>query len=96
MLISRYGFSGARPHLYGANISNLTLNQLQGISGSVSIAFDGYTYSGSINLSGVTEFLGGGDRDSKYAQFERAGSGHHYWKFDRAGLGFLHRFYAAP
>jgi hypothetical protein len=52
LLISRYGFSGARPHLFGANISNLTLNQLQGIDGSLSIAFDGYTYSGSINLSG--------------------------------------------
>ena len=52
MLISRYGFGGARPHLYGANISNLTLNQLQSISGSLSIDFDGYTYSGSINLSG--------------------------------------------
>ncbi len=52
MLISRYGFGGARPHLFGANISNLTLNQLQSIDGSLSIAFDGYTYSGSINLSG--------------------------------------------
>ena len=52
MLISRYGFGGARPHLFGANISNLTLEQLQSISGSLSIAFDGYTYSGSINVSG--------------------------------------------
>ena len=56
MLISRYGFSGARPHLYGANLSNLTLNQLQSTSGPLSIAFDGYTYSGSINLSGVASF----------------------------------------
>jgi hypothetical protein len=56
MLISRYGFGGARPHLYGANISDLTLAQLQSISGLLSIGFDGYTYSGSINLSGVTSF----------------------------------------
>ena len=52
MLISRYCLEGERPHLYGANISNLTLNQLQSISGSLSIAFQGCTYSGSINLSG--------------------------------------------
>ena len=52
MLISRYGYGGARPHLFGANVINLTLNQLQSINGSLSIAFDGYTYSGSINLSG--------------------------------------------
>ena len=52
MLITRYGFGGARPHLFGANVINLTLNQLQSISGSLSIAFDGYTYSGSIDLSG--------------------------------------------
>jgi hypothetical protein len=56
MLISRYGFGGARPHLYGANISDLTLAQLQSISGSLSIGFDGYTYSPSINLSGVASF----------------------------------------
>jgi hypothetical protein len=56
MLISRYGFGGDRPHLFGANISNLTLNQLQSINGSLSLDFDGYTYSGSINLSGVQSF----------------------------------------
>ena len=56
MLISRYGFAGSKPHLYGANVSNLSLNQLQGISGSLSIDFQGYTYSGSINLSSVTSF----------------------------------------
>ena len=52
MLFARYGFGGARPHLFGANIIDLTLAQLQSISGALSIAFDGYTYSGSINLSG--------------------------------------------
>ena len=41
-----------------ANISNLSLSQLQSISGSISIAFQGYTYSGPINLSGVQSFSG--------------------------------------
>ena len=56
MLISRYCLEGERPHLFGGNISNLTRSQLDGISGSLSIAFQGYTYSGSINLSGQSFF----------------------------------------
>jgi hypothetical protein len=57
MLITRYcGKSGVRPHLFGANISSLTLSRLQSISGPVSIDFQGYTYSASINLSGVQSF----------------------------------------
>ena len=55
MLFTRYG-GERRPHLLGANISNLTLNQLQSISGSLAITFQGYTYSGPINLSGVESF----------------------------------------
>jgi hypothetical protein len=46
-----------RPHLLGTNISNLTLTELQGISGSLALTFDGYRYSGHVNLSGVTSFL---------------------------------------
>src|SRR5271166_7016455 len=48
--------------LYGANISNLTLKDLQSISGTLSIDFQGLTwpepitYSGSINLYGVRSF----------------------------------------
>jgi Protein of unknown function (DUF3383) len=38
MLFTRYG-AERRPHLLGANISNLTLNQLQSISGSLAITF---------------------------------------------------------
>ena len=41
MLFSRDSAVGDRSHLFGANISNLTLNQLQSISGSLSIAFQG-------------------------------------------------------
>ena len=89
MLFTRYG-SKRRPHLLGANISNLTLNQLQSISGSLAITFQGYTYSGSINLSGVTSFSDGRERDSGSAQFEFAGRGRDGRKFDRAGLGFVH------
>jgi hypothetical protein len=55
MLFTRYG-RNRRPHLLGSNISDLTLDQLQSISGSVAITFQGYTYSGQVNLSGVTSF----------------------------------------
>ncbi len=44
---------GQRPHLLGANISNLTPAQIQGINGSLAITFQGWTYSAPINLSGV-------------------------------------------
>jgi hypothetical protein len=56
MLFSRYSLGGQRPHLFGGDVSNLTLNQLQSISGSLSITFQGWTYSASINLSGVASF----------------------------------------
>ena len=57
MLFTRFGL-GQRPHLLGANlISNLTLTQLQSINGSIALTFNGYTYSGHVNLSGVTSFL---------------------------------------
>ena len=56
MLFTRYG-AQRRPHLLGANISNLNVNGLPGISGSLALTFDGYTYSGHVNLSGVTSFL---------------------------------------
>ena len=55
MLFTRIGL-GQRPHLLGANISNYNLTQLQSINGSLGLTFDGYTYSGNINLSGVTSF----------------------------------------
>ena len=56
MLFTRIGL-GQRPHLLGANLSNLTLTQLQSINGSLALTFDGYTYSGYVNLAGVTSFL---------------------------------------
>ena len=57
MLFTRYSAGGGRPHLYGYDISNLTLKELQSITGSLSIEFQGSTYySGSIDLSGVPNF----------------------------------------
>ncbi len=62
MLFTRYSGGGGRPHLYGANISNLTLKDLQSISGSLLITFQGstwpepITYSAPIILSGVPSF----------------------------------------
>jgi hypothetical protein len=55
MMITRIDL-GDRPHLLGANISRLTLTQLQSINGSLSLTFDGYAYSGQVNLAGVTSF----------------------------------------
>ena len=55
MLFTRYSAT-RRPHLLGANIGGLTLSQLQSISGSLALTFQGYIYSGSINLSQVQSF----------------------------------------
>jgi hypothetical protein len=85
MLFARYGFGGARPHLFGANIIDLTLAQLQSISGALSIAFDGYTYSGSINLSGES-FSGAASAIQAALNQNRS------VKFDRASLGVIRRF----
>jgi hypothetical protein len=58
MLFARYPVLPARAHLYGSNISDLTLAQLQAINGSLSITSEGYNYSGTVNLSGVKSFSG--------------------------------------
>ena len=55
MMFTRIGL-GQRPHLLGANISDLTLAELQAIDGSLALTFDGYSYSGNVNLTGVTSF----------------------------------------
>jgi hypothetical protein len=56
MLFTRYPILPARAHLYGSNISGLTLPQLQAISGSLSLTSEGYNYTASINLSTVQNF----------------------------------------
>ena len=52
---TRYG-NGQRPHLLGANIAADSLTTLQAINGTFSLTFDGYTYAGNVDLSGVTSF----------------------------------------
>jgi hypothetical protein len=59
MMFTRFGL-GQRPHLLGENInsiSNQGLTYLQNIKGSISLEFNGYIYSGYVNLSGATSFL---------------------------------------
>ena len=56
MLFARFPVGGARAHLYGANLGELTLAQLQAINGSLSVASQGYDYSAAIDLSGVPSF----------------------------------------
>ena len=56
MLFIRFPIGGNRAHLYGGNVSNLTLAQLQAINGTLSVASQGYQYSASINLADVTSF----------------------------------------
>ena len=41
---------GQRDHLGGANLGEDTLAQLQAISGTVSLVFDGFTYQGAVDL----------------------------------------------
>ena len=55
LTFTRYG-NGQRPHLLGANLSSLSLAQLQAINGPLSITFDGFTYNAVINLAGVASF----------------------------------------
>jgi hypothetical protein len=47
-------------YMRGGNISTLTVPQLQGISGALSVTVDGYTRSGTINLSSATSFSAAG------------------------------------
>src|SRR5580658_147736 len=54
MLFTRLPVLSARAHLGGGNVSNLSLAQLQAINGTISVTSQGYNYSASINLSGVT------------------------------------------
>ena len=56
MMFTRFGL-GQRPHLLGANISNLTIPELDSIHGSISLDFNGYIYSGYVNLANSPTFL---------------------------------------
>jgi Protein of unknown function (DUF3383) len=56
MVFARFPEGPVRAHLYGANISNLTLAQLKALNGSLTLTVDGYNYSGSVNLSSAAGF----------------------------------------
>ena len=58
MLFTRYPELAARAHLYGGNLSGMTIQQLQAIlGGSLSITSQGYTITAPhINFSGITSF----------------------------------------
>ena len=49
MLFTRYPILPARAHLYGSNVSGLTLPQLQAINGSLSLTSEGYDLSYPVN-----------------------------------------------
>jgi len=57
LLIAQYNQTAVSAYLRGGNISALTLSQLQAISGSLDVVFDGYARNAaSVNLSGASSF----------------------------------------
>ena len=56
MLIAQIPNTAVAAYMRGGNVSNLTIPQLQSLAGSLSVVVDGYTRSGSINLSAATSF----------------------------------------
>ena len=56
MLFDRMPLGGGRARIYGANLSGLTLAQLQAINGTLSLTSEGYTFDASINLASATSF----------------------------------------
>lgn len=57
ILFTQYNSASVAAYLRGGPVNQLTIPQLQGLSGSLSIIVDGYTYSAaSINLSSATSY----------------------------------------
>jgi hypothetical protein len=57
ILFTQYNSTAVAAYLRGGPVNQLTIPQLQGITGSLSIVVDGYTYSAaSINLSSATSY----------------------------------------
>jgi hypothetical protein len=56
MLFVRTPLGGARARIYGANISGLTLPQLQAIHGALTLTSGGYKFRASVNLATATSF----------------------------------------
>jgi Protein of unknown function (DUF3383) len=58
MLFTRLPVLSARAHLYGGNVSTLTLAQLQAVNGTLTVTSQGHIYSADINLSHAKSFKG--------------------------------------
>ena len=56
MLFDRMPIGGGRARIFGANISDMTLAQLQAINGTLSVTSEGYNFKASINLASATSF----------------------------------------
>jgi hypothetical protein len=55
MLFTRFPPGGGRARLFSGNIANLSVSQLEAVSGStLSVTSQGYTFSGQVNFSNVT------------------------------------------
>lgn len=60
MLFAQYNQSAVPAFLRGGSLASMTLTQLQGLSGSLTVVADGYTYTAaSVNLSSATSFSSG-------------------------------------
>lgn len=57
MLFAQYNQSAVAAYLRGGSLASMTLSQLQGLSGSMTVVADGYLYTAaSINLSSANSF----------------------------------------
>lgn len=52
----QYPASPVSAYLWGGDVSGLSIPQLQAIDGTMTVSMDGYSYSGSVNLSSATSF----------------------------------------
>lgn len=56
LLVAQYPRSAVSAYLRGANVSSLTLAQLQALNGFLGVVIDGVLKSATINLAGATSF----------------------------------------
>lgn len=58
LLFAQYPVNAVAPFERGASLGTMTLTTLQGLTGSLSVAINGVTFSGTPILSGATSFAG--------------------------------------
>lgn len=56
ILFAQYNTAAVGAYLRGGNVSALTIAQLQGINGTLSVTIDGIAKTGTVNLSAATSF----------------------------------------